>query len=216
LDKIDFAKEFSDRFYTGLGKGAKRLKCTRSVLSKLAGQFDLASAKSLLRSHQDNYREGHGNTGDVCMHSGGMLSPDQTASSIITTFKEDVPIVYMTGSSLPCSSVFKPHVVQGSEFIAYTFARDKYDSTSFWWILEKTHRTARMTRDARTALLELEAEFENKFDQLISQKRDPRTMVEFSKSCYVKELETLASIPFIEAKTNRYWKGLNNKAVLPA
>lgn len=216
LEKIDFAKEFSDMLYTGLGRGAKRLKCTHSALSKLAGQFDLASAKSLLRSHGDNYREGHGNTGDVCMHSGGMLSPDQTASSMITTFNEDVPIAYVTGSSLSCSSAFKPHVVQGSEFVAYTSARGKYDPASFWWTLEKTHRTARMTQDARTALLDLEAEFENKFAQLISLKGDSRVMVEFSKSCYVKETETLASIPFPRTKASRYWKGLNSKAGLSA
>jgi dipeptidase len=145
-----------------------------------------------------------------------MLSPDQTASSMITTFKKNVPIVYITGSSLPCSSIFKPHVVQGSEPIAYTSALDKYDATSFWWVLEKTHRTTMMTQVARTTLFELEAEFENEFDQLASQERDPMTMVDFSKSCYVKELETLASMPFVRTKTSRYWKGQNNKAVLPA
>jgi secernin len=213
---IDFAKEFSDRLYTGLGKGSKRLQCTRSILSRFAGQFDLEAAKSLLRSHDGDHYEGHGDTGDVCMHSGGMLSPDQTASSMITTFKEDKPIAHMTGSSLPCCSVFKPHIVAGDDCFAYTSAREKYDPNSFWWRIEKVHRSFMQTPEVRDSLLELEAEFENEFDRLFDTGQNLETMVNFTKSCYAKEVITQESHPLLGRKTNRYWKKLNEKALLSA
>jgi dipeptidase len=214
--RLDFAKAFQDRLYTGLGKGSKRLDCTRFAISESSGKFDLNDAKSLLRSHE-KVQEGlrKGNTGDVCMHAGGLLSPDQTASSMIATFQDGTPVVYATGSSLPCSSVFKPHVVSGDEFIAYTSAGADFDPSSFWWAIERLHRTAAgyvgKLKDIR---FELESEMTESFCDLMKEKPDPKAIVEFSKSCYVRELTQVGSAAVPVSHVNRYWKNMNRKVHL--
>lgn len=210
--QLDFAKAFQDRLYSILGKGRERLDYTRTILSGSSEKFDLGLAKSLLRIHE---REGErkGNTGDICMHAGGFFSPDQTTSSMITTFQDGTLVTYATGSSLPCESVFKPHVVRGDEFVQYTSAGSMYDPRSFWWSLEKLHRTA-TTQGLREIQWRLEGEFEQEFDKLIENKATTKELVEFSKSCYSKELAQIAALPLPQIKLRRYWRNMNKKALI--
>ena len=212
----DFARAFSDRLYTGLGKGSQRLSCTRSAISKSSGKFSLGDARSVLRTHGD-LQEGlrKGSTGDVCMHAGGLFSPDQTASSLIVTFQDGTPVAYATGSSLPCSSVFKPHVVSGDEFIAYTSAGAGFDPESFWWAMERMHRTtADYAAEIKDFRSKLESDFAESFSKLMSKNPDPKTIAEFSKSCYNRELAGIGSIAVQTLHMNRYWRSMNKKANL--
>jgi len=214
--RLDFAKAFQDRLYTRLGKGSKRLDSTRCAISESSGKFDLADAKSLLRRHE-KVQEGlrKGNTGDVCMHAGGLFSPTQTASSMIAAFQDGIPVVYATGSSLPCSSVFKPHVVGGEEFVAYTSAGADFDPSSFWWAIERLHRTmTNYTAESKDVRFEPESEFAESFCDLVKKKPYPSAIVEFSKSCYVKELTQVGSVSVPSLHLNRYWKNMNRKAHL--
>jgi secernin len=214
--RFDFAKVFQDRPYTGFVKGSERLRSTRSAISESSNKFNLDDAKSLLRSHEkaeEGFRKG--SLGDVCMHAGGPSSPDQTASSMITTFQDGAPVAYATGSSLPCSSVFKPHVVGGDEFAAYTSAGADFDSSSFWWAIERLHRTtAYYAGKLNEIRFELESEFMESFCDLMKERSGPEAIVEFSRSSYAKELTKVGSIAVPAPHLNRYWKNLNKKARL--
>lgn len=221
-EPIDFAKAFQDYLYSRLGKGSERLRETRTRLddcaSFLTPKFDMSTTRALLRTHassKENFAKG--NTGDVCMHWGGLLSPDQTAGSLISTFIDNKVVAFATGSSLPCHSTYIPHVVAGSEPVRYTSATSKYDPQSFWWELEKFHR-ADLSGKSSSFFYDLENQFEHSFIQKLE---DPSCsidiLVSFSKQCYTKELDAVQQMcSTLPATKSKHWKQLNREATLPA
>lgn len=110
--KFDFAKRFSDRFFTFFAHGYERCEFTRTSLGK--NDIDLIYVMKVLSSTAvKNGKFVHtspekGSMRDVCMHYCGLLRPSQTASSQISELYKDLQVHWITGTSLPCLSIFKP------------------------------------------------------------------------------------------------------------
>ena len=208
---VDFAKAFQDTLYSRLGKGSRRLEATRSLIHDDAERFDESAAKRLLRTHNTTHHiPTGGNSGDVCMHAGGLLSPDQTAGSMINTFLDGRLVSYVTGSSLPCRSAFKPHVVGGDDFVPYTSASRYFDKDSFWWRLERLHRAGMPEGDALTSLLDLEHEFDSSFRTLLNSKPRSEDVISFTKNCYGEEISQVVECESdSEMPKKTYWKKQN-------
>ena len=78
----------------------------------------------------------------VCLHATGLLTPSQTTGSMVVEIRKNSPVtVWLTGSSAPCISIFKPFyfdsdVLDEANFISAT---SKFDN-SYWWRWEEFHR----------------------------------------------------------------------------
>jgi|AGTN01.2.fsa_nt_gi Dipeptidase len=106
--RFGFNSAFSDKLYTKFSKSRERRAFTMSGLEKDAGNITVESVIKILRGHSPDKREDSASVGSVCMHAGGIVG-DHTAGSYVASLKKDENY-YITGSSMPCLSFFKPYV----------------------------------------------------------------------------------------------------------
>ncbi|MEZ0345831.1 MAG: C69 family dipeptidase [Infirmifilum sp.] len=141
-EELDFSGHFSDFLYTRIAKGVERQRFTQSFLEKNAGRLDFEKISSLMRSHagDEGYSPARGSMRDICMHAGGLTRPSQTAGSVIAFLYEKTPIIFATGTSSPCISLYKPVFIESGLPDLGPSPTDSYDPQAFWWIHEELHR----------------------------------------------------------------------------
>jgi len=103
----DFRRAHTDPLFTAFSGSKKRREQTECALSGLKSVSDAAAA---LRTHECGLQNpfARGSVSSCCMHFGGAVG-DQTTASMIVSLDGGVPTVYLTGTSLPCVSLFKPY-----------------------------------------------------------------------------------------------------------
>lgn len=127
-EKCDFAHKYREPLYSHFSGSQDRLKQTSCQLPVVQTVHDMMTA---LRVHRDvSSPLTHGDVASTCMHAGGMVG-DHTTSSMIVELKETIT-VWVTGSSLPCISLFKPWVF-GSEAIAPVFYSSHIEEADAYW-----------------------------------------------------------------------------------
>jgi dipeptidase len=137
VEDFDFAKAFSAFWMPRLAR------CTaRRALSESQGKadFSVRDAFRILRSHaEEPFQPAKGNTGSVCMHASGLLAPHQSTGSMVAELRKDQRhTVWLTGSSAPCLSLYKP----------FYFGDDLLEASSpavreaYWKKWEQWHRMA--------------------------------------------------------------------------
>ncbi|MDX2070279.1 MAG: carcinine hydrolase/isopenicillin-N N-acyltransferase family protein [Haliscomenobacter sp.] len=143
---FSFAKAYSDWFYTRMSKcKVRRNYSTQAIQNNPA--LDALSAMQILRQHGDepenHYDPSHGGTGNVCMHSTGPTNPSQTTGSMVFELPLDgsAPTLWMTGTSMPCLSVYLPFFFGGKTLLTPDWPQpgSKPDE-SLWWQAERLHR----------------------------------------------------------------------------
>lgn len=99
----NFKKEVENKLYTHFSGSNKRRSVTQKLLTKkIVHKEDIMN---VLRSHSNNQVLSKGSVDSVCMHYGKMIG-DHTTSSMIIELTDAINI-YITGSSLPCLSIYK-------------------------------------------------------------------------------------------------------------
>ena len=103
---IDFCKRFTEPVYTTFSGSARRKQQSCNCLPQLQ---TLANCMDALRVHDRNVKNPFtcGSVSSVCMHYGGMVG-DHTTASMVVSLEENRTIVWSTGCSTPCVSLFKP------------------------------------------------------------------------------------------------------------
>jgi dipeptidase len=126
---------FSDRVYTWVSKGRERQQYTQKQLENNLGKIDFFLVARIMRSHShEPYDPSSGSNRDICMHAGGFTRPSQTASSMIALLFEDAPLVFATGTSLPCISMYKPVFLNAGLPDLGPKPASAYDGgQSIWW-----------------------------------------------------------------------------------
>ena len=63
-----------------------------------------------LRTHEENVKNpfAEGSVSSCCMHYGGMIG-DHTTASMVIRLDGNAPTVFLTGTSTPCVSLYKPY-----------------------------------------------------------------------------------------------------------
>lgn len=140
-EDFNFAKCYSDRFYTYFSHGRERREFTFKELKKREGEITLEDIMNILRSHRDSsFRPENGSMRDICMHYGGLTRPSQTANSQISVLSSKMHLHWFTGVSNPCISIFKPiHFDAGIPSLGDK-PTCKYNPRSYWWKIERFHR----------------------------------------------------------------------------
>ena len=113
-DDFDFARCYSEPIFTRFSDARNRQVCTTNALSEKKGKLTPEMMIEMLRSHSvdraEDWRPDNGIMGaDVCMHSGwGPIRLSQTTGSLVTHQTDNLSTHWVTATSAPCTSIFKP------------------------------------------------------------------------------------------------------------
>lgn len=146
-NSFSFSKCYSEPIYTRFSDARRRQICTTQQLTTHKGQIDAAMMMSFLRNHNDHgdqkWSPGKGITGaDVCMHSGwGPIRGSQTTGSMVSQLDGSDTIHFMTATSAPCTSIFKPVWIDCGIPTDETSPKGIYDEKALYWRHEALHRS---------------------------------------------------------------------------
>jgi dipeptidase len=142
---FNFAKSYSDWFYTTFSRcNARRLSSLEQLNQN--SKINITDAFSILRNHgsSDYSPDNHFLMDHVCAHSANKLSrhASQSTASLVASLKNDEQTFWATGTSAPCTSVFKPIRFNDNVLPDIGVKPDrKYTTNSLWWEHENLHRT---------------------------------------------------------------------------
>lgn len=141
-ETFNFAKVYANPFMTRMSACAVRRVSTEHGAK--GGGLMVQAAIDILSSHHDGdaFAPHRASTRDVCMHATGLLCPNQTTGSMVAELRVNQPsTVWLTGTSLPALSVFKPVFTTGNFLHEFTEPGAAPDA-SFWWQAERLFRRA--------------------------------------------------------------------------
>jgi len=222
---FDFAGKLTNRLITFFSGSKERLKS--SYLS-IKESMDASGMMEALRKHHpedDSSVFKRASVRSVCMHAGGLVG-DHTTGSLVAVLRDDKPsTLWVTGSSTPCISCFKPVFVE-IDSGAPVF-NDEYESKNYWLKREAIHRSVlagAVNPDIlRSRFLELEKDFIAREKELFKNSNpDLRELKQFSIEAAEKEekiisgflIEKDLSMP-LNNSFGRYWNNKNKELEKP-
>jgi dipeptidase len=137
---FDFARCYSNHLVTRFSGSQSRQGACSLRLHQEKGQITVETMMEILRSHEQKL--GHqgpfrrSSLGSVCMHGGGLVG-DHTTGSYIASLSSTLDTYWVTGSSTPCISVFKPYWMTENEIL---FDREQGEALHYWLFREEFHR----------------------------------------------------------------------------
>ena len=200
--RFDFAERMIDvqRDAISFGRG----RCARGTarLGRAAGALTPAAMMSILRDH--------GEAGDadpawtpadtvgrtICMHAAQGARRSQTVGSMVSELDGAASIHWVTATSAPCLSLFKPVLLGAGLPAQGVTPSDRYDAESLWWTHERLHRAALDDFAAALAVVAPErARLEQAFiDQVDTARRadDPVALRTVIADCWRQAAQTEA------------------------
>jgi secernin len=162
---FNFARCFGDPWYRRLTGGPVRQACTLRRLRDAEGRVDRDTMMAALRDHA-----GRSPHLGVLMHAPcahAHWSPakhaGQTTGSMVSRLHTDGPHHWLTGTSSPCLSVFKPVLLEAGTTGLGPPASVEYHEASLFWRHERLHRRVLPAYDERRAAFEADrAAFEGR------------------------------------------------------
>ncbi|MCL6259036.1 C69 family dipeptidase [Aquiflexum sp. TKW24L] len=140
---FSFRYYFSDFLYTKVGRSKIRQACSSNLLSASKGDFTTEKAMQILRTHNlpdPQFSPKKCNTSSLCMHATGLTNPSTTTGSMVVEIRTGLPsTVWMTGTSMPCLSVYIPFFM-GTKTLDNFLQPGSSPDNSLWWKAEKLHR----------------------------------------------------------------------------
>jgi dipeptidase len=163
------------------------------------------------------------------MHAGfGPVRISHTTGSMVSELIQEQPIHWVTATSTPCTSVFKPIWIDAGFETSEFLPKGQYDHQTLWWQHEKFQRLVSLDYNHRIHLF---SEDRNKLEEgFISSAReltnaDTSERRQFTENCFTQSEEHLqrwnvrvASEPVRQLNTLYYsyaWKAHNRRAQLP-
>jgi secernin len=141
-EDFDFSKCYSNPLMTHFSGSVDRQACSSKMLEEKKGRITIETMIEILRSHTPSYERKpyrRSSVSSVCMHS-GFLYGDQTTGSYVASLGGPIDTYWMTGSSAPCLSLFKPFWLVEGESMTYS-EEDMDDAVSYWKRQEELHRS---------------------------------------------------------------------------
>ncbi len=225
---FNLAEDYSDFIFTKFSKGRVRRERTFSALNEQNGKVSIESVIEILRSHKkENFdpRKGFTNV-DICMHAGpGPIRVSQSTASMIVYLEKGRPLIFATGTSAPCTGIFKPFWMDTLSALDFgTIPGDRSDS-SLYWTHEKLHRAVLLNYPGRIKTYaedrdKMEKEFMETALKLHNDKSSAARRGEFSKECLAlsiaAEAEWLERVEKVPVKKSFFyggaWRSYNKKS----
>lgn len=144
---FDFARCYSDPLYTYFSGSKTRNLAAVSCLEAEKPLVTVETMMRILRSHDDKtagLQFNRPSLKSICMHGGGPIG-DHTTGSYAASLDKRLCTYWVTGSSTPCISVYKPLWLIDGEPI--TFMEDEgQEAIRYWMKREVLHRLVLMNR----------------------------------------------------------------------
>jgi len=227
-DDFNFKKCYSEFLHTHFSQADIRQQCTSLSLKRSKGKINALWMMKALRTHPDEigYRPDRSLTKwGVCMHQGfGPFRISQSVGSLVSEINSDIATHWLTGTSAPCTGIFKPVWIDSGLPALGKRPTNQFDPETLWWKHEQLHREVIKDYPNRIRLYELERDnyehemykmLENK--QLSEQERKTFTLKAF-KGAGQKTEEWISRIKSEEIQSKnkwfytREWNKINHKA----
>lgn len=230
-DDFHFGRCYSDVVYTRLSAAGERQCRTTELLEARKGEITVQTMMGILRDHGPeadvDWRPGGGLVGaDVCMHAGfGPVRRSQSVGSMVSRLTEAGHTHWVTGTSAPCTGIFKPVWLDAGLPDTGPAPTATYDEASLWWRHEALHRAVLRDYATRLSLYRherdaLEAEFVRSAADLADSPAAERAA--FSERCFAEADEALTRwVQLVRAAPIRRrqpwlhalaWRGFNRRA----
>lgn len=220
---FNFAECFIPRFNINQigAKGKVRKECTTNRLRKFKGKITPEIIMSTLRDHniklseQDEWDPSQGSMKSPCMHYTSFITPSQSVGSHVAHLKQDMQIHWVTGTSAPCTSIFKPiFLPKCGVTMSLPRAEGKYNQNTLWWRHEKLHRLVLMDYQKRLNVYQderndLEAKLMKKTRKIVEKISIPITQENVDK------LRSLTDKAFMKSmkKTQKWIEKVENLSI---
>ena len=134
---FDFRKRYTEPVYTTFSGSARR---TQQLHRFLPMADSPAGCMAALSQHNCKVRNpfAQGTVSSACMHYGGLVG-DHTTASMVVSLERARTVVWSTGSSLPCVSLFKPWRF-GTETVLPIVPEGSRNGKAYWLEAEKFRR----------------------------------------------------------------------------
>ena len=146
--RFDFAGHLLDEARDAITCGRARCARGQTLLDAKLGRLGTGDMMAILRDH------GAAAEGDpawtpaqtvgrtICMHAGEGLRRSQSVGSMVSELGNGRAVHWVTASSAPCLSIFKPVLFETGLPDQGAWPRDEADGSSRWWRRERLHRVA--------------------------------------------------------------------------
>jgi secernin len=203
---FDFASCYSDMIYTRFGAGRQRQCRTTDLLRQNLGKINVADGTAILRDHGEQAGPGwspaNGLMGmQVCAHAGfGPVRSSQSVGSMVSQIRKDNQTHWVTGTSAPCTSIFKPVWIDAGLPDLGQAPGAEYNQATLFWQHEVLHREVLRDYPTRLAAFrqnrdDLETRFRSGADA--AQPNLPVERLHYSRRCF-EEAEQ-ATLKWLEA-----------------
>jgi len=149
--RVNLKKHYEGFLYTHFSGAKKRRARSMEMMEQKKGALTPKAIARILRDHGEGNIGIHPadlSNGTLCMHAADpLVRRSQTVGSLIVQLTPDRHVnVFMTGTSAPCLSIFKP-VFFGCSLD--NRAGSSYSPDSLWWFHETLHRSL-LNRSGKT------------------------------------------------------------------
>ncbi|MCC7075043.1 MAG: C69 family dipeptidase [Deltaproteobacteria bacterium] len=158
-EDFDFARCFSHRVLSRLAGATVRANCTSASAARAEGNLSLAALAATLRDHGGRAPSQGLVMTMPCAHAAPW--PTRTAGQSTASMVAQLGArarVWVTGTSSPCLSVFKPvPLASGRLLRASPAPGGRPDDESLWWRHERLHRAVLAAWDERAPIVQARA-----------------------------------------------------------
>jgi len=136
-----FARCYSNPLITQFSGSAQRLDTCQTRLDAEKGNITVQTMMDILRHHEPRIAHdphAHSSLKSVCMH-GGFVVGDHTTGSYVASINDTLPTYWLTGSSTPCISTFKPYWLPTKATGPVFSEKEEEQAIGFWKSREKFH-----------------------------------------------------------------------------
>ena len=168
---FDVAAHLIDEARDAVSFGRGRCARGQGLLDAQAGRLTPKAMMAILRDHGGAADWSPANTvgRTLCMHAAEGPRRSQSVASMVSELRHGRAVHWVTGTSAPCLSVFKPVLFEAGPPPVGPAPTDVCDAESLWWRHERLHRAALADHAAAEALIGaerdgLEADFQARVD----------------------------------------------------
>lgn len=144
----DYSEIIANPHREHLGFAGARRACSTALLKRRQGSLSVKDVMAILRDHgtgaapHPDWPEDAYVRRSVCMHAGGVDVNAQTTGTMVSELWADGGIHWVTGTSAPCTSIFKPVFLDAMPERRDLRPTDRCDVETLWWRHEQIHRAA--------------------------------------------------------------------------